>query len=152
MRVVNIRDMIPGIEEVPGDYIQCSVSGEYRPPSEFSSHGNRQTRTNCTATYLMPNEKMRSTSELLGKLRTTRLYRDMVRSLEIDHEFFRDSISVQAMIDAMVELRDRDPEARLVISQSGYYCSGRCADIYTPELVHAGQINYFSIGHSSQHP
>ena len=53
-KVVNIIDLVPQIMEVSDDYMMCSVSGEYRPKSEFCDDSSNKIRTNCLKTYKMP--------------------------------------------------------------------------------------------------
>ena len=56
------------------------------------------------------------------------------------------SITVADMIEALSAL---PPGARLVMTQSGYYCYDEYADIYFPTPVE-GEDNVYSIGHSHQ--
>lgn len=153
IRVVNIRDFYPRIEAVPVDHIRCSVSGEYRPPGEFMDDAGIQTRTNCTATYLMSvKDSLALKAKTIG-IQRTQEYRNLVSALETEAEYFGNSVPVDEMIRDLTELQVKDPGARIMISQSGYYCNGHCAEIHSPELEYeANGTNFFSIGESSQNP
>lgn len=151
--IVNVIDLVPAIMEVPDDYIQCSVSGEYRPHSEFCDETGKQDRTNCIGTYQLSTLEF---NELRGKGITVmkgKIYRDLVNKLHKSVSYRDSSQSVDDVITMLMTLKEKEPNCRIVFTQEGYYADGRLASLYdTPEhaydLIDGTKV--FSIGHSCQ--
>lgn len=111
------------ISQVPDDWIECSVTGEYRPPEEFRKEGEtHQTRTNCTRAYLMPvkewegYEKLRKDPEIVKKL--------YFMNLQIKEEALRNFMDTQAgtsvedLIAMLMQIQKQNPNARFVIGDN----------------------------------
>lgn len=147
MLVVNIINGVPSISSVPENYIRCSVSGEFRAVSEFETNGVRS-RTNCERTYKMPTEDMQKLSAQTKKVQDSLEYRKLERELTAQVTFYNGSIAVKDLIAQLQELPDN---ARIVITQEGYYADGKLAEIHEPDIVRKTETElYYSIGHSAQ--
>ena len=106
----------PVIEEIPVNWIMCSVSGEFRPPEEFMRDGV-QCRTNCYRTFMMPFEEMNALKEQTREIFLSSAYRFKYRELrEIveKQELLKSSISIQDMIAKLQEIAQAYPHARFV--------------------------------------
>lgn len=151
MRVLHLVNKTPIIQEVPDSYILCSISGEYRAKEEYTSNGVFQTRTNCTSTYLMPTKDMEALELEVQKIRLSKAYTELQRGLKKERELFHNSLSIDFLIQELQKIKDSNEDARIVVTQDGYYADGLCAHIHSPEKL--GTFNdctYYYIGHSSQ--
>jgi hypothetical protein len=155
MKIVNIIDGNPQIAEVPDDYIRCSISGEFRPRSEFCDENGIQTRTNCTSTYLAKHADnvvlSARTADIMHKMPFKSLASQLSRARSLEAM----SVPIADMIATLLDLQSKNPNTRLVMTQNGYYADGDLADIYTvPELLAkvpaCGEVDYYSLGSSSQ--
>ena len=151
MRVLHIINKTPVIQEVPDDYLLCSISGEFRPRIEFCNSEGVYCRTNCTGTYMMTCNEMSTLETEISAIKKSHKYGELLTLLCKEQVYYAGSISIDSIISDLLELKAKDPGARIVITQAGYYCEGVCADIYSPELVQKlNNINYYSIGNSTQ--
>jgi hypothetical protein len=155
MKIVNIIDSTPLIMEVPGDYIRCSISGEFRPRDEFCNDAGVQTRTNCTSTYLSKYTDNAVLSARTADIMCSMPFKSLVKQLQRSRELEANSIHIADMIATLLDLQSKNPQTRLVITQSGYYAEGGLADIYVaPELINkgpaCGDVDYYSLGDSTQ--
>ena len=151
MRVLHLINKIPVIQEVPNNYILCSISGEYRPKEEYTSNGTEQTRTNCTSTYLMSTEESKVLKLETEKIKLSNSYQNLRRELHNEQLLFNNSVSIDFLIEELQKIREVDKTAQIVITQDGHYADGICANIYSPQKL--GTFNdctYYHIGHSSQ--
>lgn len=147
MLVVNIIDGVPSISNVQDHFLRCSISGEFRPLSEFETNGVR-TRTNCERTYRMPTEDMQKLSEQTKAVMQSLQFKKLAQKLQHEQAFRDSSISVKALI---AQLHALPEDAHIVITQEGYYADGQLAEIHEPELrLKTEDTAYYSIGHSSQ--
>jgi hypothetical protein len=138
------------IREVPDDYIHCSVSGEWHPPESFKEDFEpNQSRANCKWTYSsLSFDSMRTMKEETTKILASDNYRKLERSIRNERVAFDSSMPIQEMIEILQELQFIDPNARVAITQDGYYADGKFAWVYDePEKV---SEHIYSIGHSSQ--
>lgn len=149
-KVVNIIDGVPQIMEVPDNYVQCSISGEFRPPEEFM-RGGEIVRTNCTRTYEMPSDDMEVLRRKIFFVKHSPEYSKLVNGLRSEVASIEWSIPAQQMIDWLKTLVEHNPNARVCITQDGYYAWCGYAEIHDPILV-SGTENVYTIGHSSQNP
>lgn len=148
--VIHIIDTTPIISELPDDWIECSVTGEYRPPEEYRSFGkDYQTRTNCTKSYEMTFDLNKEASDKTKEIKKSREYKLLEKKLCNTQENKNQGIPVSVMIDSLMELLKDNPSARLVMTQEGYYCYDKFADVYLPEKLN-GYKDLYVIGHSSQ--
>lgn len=111
--VVHIIDEKVVVSEVPDEWIRCSVTGEFRPFEEFCGDGkDYQTRTNCTRAYMMP-------------LSEWDYYKGVRKRLAPEIERIQDKLyhwcqeksagsSIDEMVAMLLELKDRNPNARIV--------------------------------------
>lgn len=137
-------------KQVPKNWIECSVCGEYYQPESYRKEDEtHQTRTNCEVCYNMPYEEMKDLGVRINyEVKKSRRYLNAVMSLRNIINYENNSISVEDMIKYLSEL---PKNSRLVITQEGYYAQGNLAQIYSPEeQFKTEDITYFSIGHSSQ--
>lgn len=150
--VVNIVNMVPSIMEVPYSYAQCAVSGEFRPYSEFCEDGNK-VHTDCIGTRSLPSKEYAKMKEKLGLCYLSPKYKRLTTKLDIEQDYARKSDLIDDVIAMLQELKDKEPNCRIMISQSGHYADGKFAQLYCePELD--GEMmdgtKVFSIGHSQQ--
>lgn len=113
---LHVVDGQPVIEEIPTNWILCSVSYEFRPPEEYMRDGV-QCRTNCLRTYMMPMEEMNALKEKTQEIVLSSAYRAKYRELrEIieRQELRKSSISIQDMIAKLQEIAQANPDARIV--------------------------------------
>ena len=148
MNVVNIVDGISRIMAVPDSYIQCSVSGEFRPPEEFQRDGV-QVRTNCIRTYNMSSDDMNVEQQAFLNIQKTADYKKLVKVLCDQNDALANSILVSTMIAWLRELVSQNPNARICMTQDGYYADGKFAQIHAPDVIDSTN-NLYSIGHSYQ--
>jgi hypothetical protein len=151
--VVNIVNMVPSIMDVPGEYIRCSVSGEFRRPSEFCNDAGKQDRTNCIGTYLLPSGEFAKMKESLRLCLLSSKYKSLTKKLEKEQDYARESNLIDDVIAMLQGLKEKEPNCRIMISQAGYYADGNFAQLYgEPDLD--GEMmdgtKVFSIGHSNQ--
>lgn len=146
MKVVNIIDGNPLIQEVPDDWIRCLVSGEFRPQDEFVTDG--RWRTNCKRTYELPTVDMHNLSAETKLVKNSEEFKKLQSFLQKEKAFEQNSISVKEMIKHLQSL----PEgSRLIMTQEGYYADGKFANIFVPEpKEQVNGVQYYTIGHSSQ--
>lgn len=110
--VLHIVDGKITVSVIPSHWLQCSVSGEFRPPDEFvSAQGHR--RTNCTRTYNLPRDEYD-----LEKLRTQQTfasaeYRKIAAHRELMWSLKEYSVSVEDMIRCLQTL---PAQSRLVFT------------------------------------
>jgi hypothetical protein len=116
--VVHIVDSQVVAQDVPDDWIECSVLGEYRPPEEFRKPGETtQTRTNCTRAYEMPLEewehhkKVKLSLQQEIKKKTNELWQEKQNSVA--------GVSIDAMIAMLSSLQETNPNARIVVRLTG---------------------------------
>ena len=135
--------------QIPKNWIACSVCGEYHSPESYRKLDEiRQSRTNCTKCYNLPYEQFKELKLLTEKKKKSQLYRVYGEQLKTKIEYAENSISVGDMIAALQQL---PAGARLVMTQEGYYADGKLAGIFCPESEGmVGDVEYYSIGHSSQ--
>lgn len=117
--VVHIVDGIVTRADVPDNWIQCSISGEYRPPEEFRREGEaHQSRTNCTRTYLMTMVDSAALAAQLKKLMpaVAKMQTEVQREL-LDKTA---GISVAECIAMLQEIAASNPNARIVKIDDGY--------------------------------
>lgn len=146
MRVAHLKDGQFSVDEVPDDWIQCSVSHEYRPREEFCDPNGVQVRTNCERTYQMSG--MGDYKALCSRVVDCATYKEKLRDFHKEQELIRESVSVEDMIGALKQL---PKGSRLCVLQEGYYASGQYADIYFPELhKEVDNVEFYSLGFSSQ--
>jgi len=147
--VLHIKDNTPVIEMVPDNWLQCSISFEYRPPEEFRNEGDQfQTRTNCTRTYKMRMAEMEALITSVREIISGDKYKSLANYFAEKNSYMGASISVQEMIDELLKL---NPSDRLLVTQDGYYAEGDLACVFEPELKKTiDSVNFYSIGHSSQ--
>ena len=155
MKIVNIIDGIPQMMEVPDDYIRCSISGEFRPRSEFCDENGIQTRTNCTSTYLAKHADNVVLSARTADIMREKPFKSLVGQLSRARELEAMSVPIADMIAILLDLQSKNPNTRLVMTQDGYYSQGGFAYIHTvPELLAkvpaCGEVDYYSLGNSSQ--
>ena len=101
-------------QQVPDDWIQCSVLGEFRPPEEFRQEGEiNQSRTNCTRAYLMPLTEWEHHKDVAKKLN---------KQLDAEWQKIRDEqleknagASIDELIAMLQDLKNTNPDARIVI-------------------------------------
>lgn len=147
MLVVNIIDGVPSIQNVPDNYLRCSVSGEFRPVEEFETNGVRS-RTNCERTFKMPYEEMQALTAQTKQQMQSIGFKKLLNKLTTQITFRDNSIAVKDLIAQLQELPDN---ARIVITQEGYYADGQLAEIHEPDIVRKTESElYYSIGHSAQ--
>ena len=147
MLVVDIIDGVPSISNVQEHFLRCSISGEFRPLSEFETNGVRD-RTNCERTYHMLTEDARKLSAQTKAVMQSIQFKKLEQKLQHERAFRDSSISVKALI---AQLHALPEDAHIVITQEGYYADGQLAEIHEPELrLKTEQAMYYSIGHSSQ--
>lgn len=141
---------LPEVIQVPDDFIECSVSGEWHPPSSFrDANENHQSRTNCEWTYRLSSTSMANLKAATEKAKNSVAYRTLLNQLKKDREALESSIPIQQMIDDLLELQKEFPDARVCVTQDGYYADGQFGWIGI-EPVKSNVANLFSIGHSSQ--
>jgi len=149
--VVNIIEdlddnLLAVIQDVPESWRECSVTGEWRPKEEFMKDGVL-VRTNCEKSYNMSSDEMTTRNSKTNEFKKSVQYKNAVKRLEFTCDLNENSISVKDMIESLSELLANNPNARLVVTQAGYYADGKIASINTPELLVEG---FYSIGHSNQ--
>ncbi|QHS09057.1 hypothetical protein [Sinimarinibacterium sp. NLF-5-8] len=148
-KVINIIDGIPKIDTVPDDYIECSVSGEYRPPAEFQRDG-KMVRTNCLRTFNLPDQFFAAEKKRTAIVKASREYLRLARQLEDQTNQLSASMPVEDLIAALQAL---PAGSRVCIEQDGYYAHGAFACLYEkPQEVSGSALNepLFSLGQSSQ--
>jgi hypothetical protein len=75
-------------------------------------------------------------------------YRALLRKAEAVQSSHNNSVPIQELIDGLVELQRVKPNARVCVTQDGYYADGGYGWVNTnPEQVYE---DVYSIGHSSQ--
>ena len=116
--VIHIVDEKVVRQEVPDDWIQCSVLGEYRPPEEFRSEGElHQSRTNCTRAFLMPLKEWDHHKAVAEKLK-----KHLTAEIEkLHHEQLETTVgvSVDDMIARLMDIKQKNPNARIVVACDG---------------------------------
>jgi len=111
--------------EVPSNWIQCSISGEFRPPEEYRKDGQQhQSRTNCTRTYLMPMVDSNLLSDSIKKLGpAVAKMQAIVRQEIMDNTA---GMPIADYIAMLQEIAASNPNARIVSNDDGYF--------YTPNV------------------
>ena len=147
MKIIDIRTV--EVIDVPDDYICCSICGVYHPKSEYmKDNETTQSRTNCSSCYKTDIEKWEEIKTNVENTKKTRKYQTVKRELDDKLQYFGNSISVQEMIDYLLELAPTD---RIFIGQEGYYAEGKFADIFKPEFKKSyDNVHFYEIGYSSQ--
>lgn len=152
-RVVNLINFEPVICDVDDSWLQCSVTGEFRPPSEFSSDGINQTRINCTRAYTMPMSEMVLSKKLKKTVMESAKYLSMSMQLSVARSLNENSILATDMIEILRGLIEfHGDNVRVCMTQEGYYAEGRFADIGEIHCLGADYLgnDVVSIGHSAQ--
>jgi hypothetical protein len=150
--VVNIIHQQDGsvtseICQVPDDYIQCSVSGTWVPKSEMCDSDGNMVRTNSLWTYNMSGGMNLIRAATIDH-RMTPQYRALLVEVESIKQAQENSVPIQELIDSLLELQRVKPNARVCVTQDGYYADGGYGWVNTnPEQVYE---DVYSIGHSSQ--
>jgi hypothetical protein len=133
--------------QVPDDYIQCSVSGTWVPKSEMCDSDGNMIRTNSLWTYNIPIGMNLIRAATIDH-RMTQHYRALLVKFESTRQAQENSVPIQELIDGLLELQRVKPNARVCVTQEGYYAEGRYGWVNTdPEHVYE---EVYSIGHSSQ--
>ena len=148
MKVVNIINHELVISDVGDDWIRCSVSGEFRPPEEYCRDG-KMVRTNCIRTYKLSGREYDLEKENSTKLlSSTEFYAKQV-IIRYEYENRNEGIAIHELIEILTDFAEKNPKARIVATQDGYYCEGLFADIHEPEAM-KDYPDLYSISHSSQ--
>ena len=145
--VIDIKTMT--LIQVPDQWIQCSVCGEYHSPAAYRKPDQeKQSRTNCTSCYEMQWNDMKALEQQTFDIMKSWAYTNVRNKLKMVIAYKRNSISVEYMI---AELQKLPANSRLVMTQEGFYAEGSLADIAYPELDNTiDDVAYYAIGHSSQ--
>lgn len=138
--------------EVPSDSIRCSVCGKWKAPSHYRNEGDTdQSRTNCTACYSMDWADMQA---LKVKTKERMVGHDiwvLTKQLEKERDLRIYSTPVQTLIAALQKLPSN---ARVCMTQDGYYAEGDFADLFVSDFEKLGATadgqEVYSIGHSAQ--
>jgi len=120
MYVVEIDKII----KKPEDSIECSVCGKFKHKSNFGKIRNGsfiQTRTNCEECYNLSKEKFSKINNENRKNKSSTKYWELSRKCKELNEYMF-SISVNEVIENLKKL---PKEARLIITQDGYYADGK---------------------------
>jgi len=139
-------------EEVPDDYILCSISGEYRPKDEFCTD-EKMTRTNCYRTYIAKSEDNTALRAKVKVIQDSNEYRVKCNELRLKGELNFNSEYASEMIETLQCLiKEHGENVRVLMTQEGYYADGKYADLIPPEKVGVDIEGnaVFSIGHSTQ--
>ena len=111
--VIHVVDGKVVRQEVPDNWIQCSVLGEFRPPEEFRKEGEvYQSRTNCTRAYLMPQSEWKIHIAKLLELKP-----EIARmEQKLRDEMFEKTagVSVDELIAKLESVKKQNPNARIV--------------------------------------
>lgn len=146
--VCHLKDGQFSIDEVPLDWIRCSVSREYRPLEEFCDSDGRFVRTNCTKTSEMDSETLSQYRIACDTAVKSVNYTNQLARYMADRDAIGSSILVSDLIAALSVL---PADSRVCMTQRGYHSSGKYANIFLPELeVVVGGVNIYAIGHSEQ--
>ena len=148
MRIVNIINHELVISDVGDDWIRCSVSGEYRPKEEYYEDG-KMVRTNCIRTYKLSGREYDLEKEISTKLLKSNAANSKRIKINQDYTNHNEGIAVNDLIKILTDFAEKNPKARIVATQEGYYCDGQFADIHTPEPLET-YPNLYSISHSAQ--
>lgn len=147
-RVVHLKNFEPAIEEIPTNWIRCSVLGEFRPPEEFMRDG-KQVRTNCEAAYRMKLADMKAATLKAAAAEKSPRWTALMESLRAevrlrcqDDEMNRNSVDVEVLIEQLKAL----PKGSKVVTRHTYVYDGeKHVDFETPspQIVKG---NVYSIG------
>lgn len=136
--------------EVPENYDECSVCGIFHPPESFRNEDQQsKSRTNCKSCYEAPSDQWNQIEQ--EKERHKEARNKLIQEENHIETVMVNSVSVEALIHLLEQL---PKDARIAITQSGYYSDGEFAQIHAPELketLSTGKKVYV-IGHSSQNP
>lgn len=118
MKVAHIIDEKVVVSEVPDNWIKCSVLGEFRPPEEYRNEGeDYQSRTNCTRAYMMPTSEWVHHKEVAKKLKP-----ELDRAIaKLGRELMEKTagISVDSLIEMLLEIKAENPDARVAVCYDG---------------------------------
>lgn len=145
------------IENIPDDYLQCTVTGEWLDRKEFCNEGEANiVRTNCFRSYCMSSEEISRTKKHYKDITLGAEFRGLSQKVSQYINMRSNSISVKDMIEALSKL---NPDDLLIVTQEGYYADSGIASINTPVLVsemdnflnnNGTKERFFTIGHSVQ--
>jgi len=140
------------IVQVEDNFEECNVTGQWFVPEEFCDETGKSARTNCLMAYYMPYNEMKELGETTRIFKQSEMYRNLHRTAVIINSqlaTYNHAMPIQEMIDALIALRDANPQARLVVTESGYYADrGGIADIFVPGETN--WANVYAIGNSTQ--
>lgn len=159
MKVVNIVDGVLKFDYVQTDWKRCVVSGEFRPPEEFSvivtnNPLNIPARTNCIGTNI-PEDHYISLQRQTVSLMSSPAFKSMQNSLSKEMALYDNSMPAVDLIKYLQNLITlQGPTVRVCITQDGYYADSKFAHINRSEIDLVGKdiddSPVYSIGHSSQ--
>jgi hypothetical protein len=146
-QVIDITTL--SVIQVPVEYIECSVCGEFHSPESYRKlDESTQSRTNCEKCYSMPLEEFYTLSASTKVMQKSQQYRAIVEKLTFDRNLLGGSVSVEEMIDALNKL---PKGSRVLVTQSGYYCEDPIANCFLPtHYKTVGETNIYKIGSSDQ--
>ena len=121
MKVVNIKlidgKRMPLIEEVPNDWRQCTVTGEYRPFEEFCDSDGKYVRTNALEAYHMPFDEMKKVKfEVHYLINYSSEYKNLyaeLRKEKLREEFVKNSLTIKQLI---LKLQEYDQDKLVTIT------------------------------------
>ena len=120
MKVVNIKLIIDKrvalIEEVPNNWRQCSVTGEFRPHEEFCNSEGKLSRTNCTFSYLLPSKEWDAIEKEVDTIKKSQEYKILVKKIQDDtdrQEFIKNTLTIREFI---LKLQEYDQDKLVTIS------------------------------------
>ena len=160
-KVVNVVGLMPDgsynsilIQEVPNNWRQCSVSGEWRPLEDFglTKHGY-PSRNICDRVFNMNRDSYYRLYESFEKLKKSNDYKEKELLVEGDKNLTHNTMKVSELIELLNKL---NPDDLVCMTQSGDYAEGERAEIFAPKLIFKkmdffGKTTIYSIGHSSQY-
>ena len=144
MKVWEIDKVIDIVGE-KDDYRCCSICAQYKKKESFGDVVDNkfvQTRTNCFECYNIGGSNWIAIREDVNKRSVAA--KKAKEDFDNKQKMIDNSISVADMIAALQKL---PADAKILITESGYYSSSPYAEIFLPEKV---QDNIYKIGHSEQ--
>ena len=143
MKVVELLE----IKEVPDNWLNCTICGKYHPRESYHVN-NIQVRTNCNNCYELNYDDFNILAIETANLYKTIEYKTLVKQLNEELLFLNNSYTPDELIELLKIL---PKNARVVITETGYYSQSPLADLYPPEKYKTiNNIDYYSIGHSEQ--